>query len=122
MPAYYRATGCYLTGTVPVRCPQPCPFTAAGLLVLCRRARISSGELSSELLLTLLWIIESCESQCECGWAGMHEWGDGMYGVRSKLNPEMVLGRSTMPAHARRPKHPQRPSLHPQIAMTSACA
>lgn len=72
MPAYYRATGCYLTGTVPVRCPQHCPFTAAGLLVLCRRARIGSWELSSELLLTLLWIIESCESQCECGWAEMH--------------------------------------------------
>lgn len=44
----------------------PCPPATAGLLVLCCRARIGCEELSAELLLTMLWLMESCESQCEC--------------------------------------------------------
>ena len=45
---------------LPPRSPRIAP---AGLLVLCRRARYGGGELQPELLLALLWTLESCASQ-----------------------------------------------------------
>lgn len=65
----------------------------AGLLVLCRRARIGSKELTPELLLTLLWLMESCESQCE--WRGWSVW----LGVAGGVGPGQAA-RSEVPTHA----------------------
>ncbi|PRW45039.1 type 12 methyltransferase [Chlorella sorokiniana] len=71
--------------------------TAAGVLVLCRRARIGSEELSPELLLTLLWIIESCESQyrndlsaCLKSYLRYHP---GAHYLREGLSRRIVLER-----------------------------
>ncbi|KAI7837929.1 hypothetical protein COHA_008235 [Chlorella ohadii] len=68
--------------------------TCAGLLVLCRRARIGCEELSAELLLTLLWLMESCESQyrnelsiCLKSYLRFHP---GAYYMREGLRRRMV--------------------------------